>query len=91
MRDVSNVTPEEWRLLLRLVLSQRLEINAIESALKSSRLLTERQLKAIRKEASQTASAWSSDDQDDVLALIRVHSSPDATMRVPPIGDEENP
>lgn len=91
MRDVSNVTPEEWRLLLRLVLSQRLEINAIESALKSSRLLTERQLKAIRQQALQTAAAWSSDDQDDVLALIRVHSSPDATMRVPPIGDEENP
>lgn len=80
--------PKDWKLLLTLVLSQRLEINAIESALKYSRILTDAQIKEIRRQALQTATAWSSDDNDDVLALIRVHSSPDATMLVPP-GDKE--
>ena len=75
--------PEEWRLLLRFVLTQRLEINAIESALKNSKLLTDAQIKEIRTQASDTAKAWSSKDSDDVLALLRVHSSPLATMSVP--------
>jgi hypothetical protein len=79
---------EEWRVLLRFVLSLRLEINAIESALKNSNVLTDAQVKEIRKQASQTAKAWSSNDSDDVLALIRVHSSPDATMLIPPTTEE---
>ena len=53
--------PEEWRLLLRFVLAQRLEINAIESALKNSKILTDAQIKEIRKQALQTAKAWSSE------------------------------
>jgi len=79
---------EEWKLLLRLVLSQRLEINAIETALTSSKALTAAQVKEIRKQASQAAKSWSSDDSDDVLALIRIHSSPEATMLVPPIRED---
>ena len=78
------VTAEEWRLLLKLVLAQRLEINAIESALKRSGAITDAEIKEIRRQASETASAWSCDDNDDVLTLIRVHSSPNATMLVPP-------
>jgi hypothetical protein len=86
---MDNVTALEWRLLLRLLLAQRLEINAIESALKNSRILTDAQIKEIRKQASDTAKAWSSNDSDDVPTLLRIHSSPDATMLVPPA--EENP
>ena len=79
---------EEWRLLLRFVLAQRLELNAIESALKNSKILTEAQIKEIRAQASQTAKAWSSEEGDDVLKLIGVHSSPNATMLVPPTRDK---
>jgi hypothetical protein len=61
---------EEWKLLLRLMLSQRLEINAIETALTSSKALTEGQVKEIRKQASQAAKSWSSDDSDNMLTLI---------------------
>jgi hypothetical protein len=78
------VTTGEWRQLLRLLLSQRLEINAIESALKNAGVLTDAQIKAIRTQAADTATAWSSNDSDDVLTLLRVHSSPGATMLVPP-------
>jgi hypothetical protein len=81
---MDNVTTAEWRLLLTLVLAQRLEINAIESALKRAKALTDAEIAEIRKQASETAKAWSSSDTDDPLSLIRVHSSPDATMLVPP-------
>jgi len=77
----------EWRLLLRLLLAQRLELNAIESALTNARILTRAQIKEIRKQASDTAGAWSAREDDDVLRLIAVHSSPDATMLVPPVAD----
>ena len=69
--------------LLTLLLSQRLEINAVESALKMARVLTYAQIREIRTQALDTAKAWSSKDSDDVLALLRVHSSPFATMLVP--------
>jgi len=85
---MDNVTAAEWRLLLRLVLAQRLEINAIESALKRAKALTDAEVKAIRTQASDTATAWSSDDRDDVLALIRIHSSSEATMLVPPAREQ---
>ena len=81
---MDNVTTAEWRLLPRLILAQRLEINAIESALQRSKALTDVEIKEIRTQASETAKAWSSGEGDDVLALIRVHASPDATMLVPP-------
>jgi hypothetical protein len=77
------MTEGGWKELLTLLLSQRLEINAIESALKSASILTAAQVKEIRTQASDTAKAWSSKDSDDVLALLRVHSSPLATMSVP--------
>ena len=79
-----NPANDEWRELLRLLLAQRLEINAIESALKNARVLTEEQIRQIRTQASDTAAAWSSHETDDVLRLVRVHSSPGATMLVPP-------
>jgi hypothetical protein len=85
---MDNPTTGEWRQLLRLVLAQRLEINAIESALKRAKALTDVELKEIRTQASDTAKAWSSNDTDDVLTLIRVHSSSDATMLVPPTGEQ---
>ena len=72
----------EWRTLLGLVLAQRLELNAIEGALKSAGLLSDPQLREIRKQAADTATAWSSRDDDDVLALIRIHGSPDASMNI---------
>jgi hypothetical protein len=85
---MNNVTNMEWRHLLTLLLSQRLEINAIESALKAASILTDTQIREIRTQASDTAKAWSSKDSDDVLALLRVHSSPAATMLVPPLREE---
>jgi hypothetical protein len=85
---MDNVTTAEWRLLLRLVLAQRLEINAIESALKRAKALTDAEVKEIRKQSSETATAWSSRDSDDVLALIRIHSSPEATVLVPPAQEQ---
>ena len=78
------MTTVEWKQLLTLLLSQRLEINAIESALKTAGILTDTQVKEIRTQALDTAKAWSSNDSDDVLTLLRVHSSPTATMLVPP-------
>jgi hypothetical protein len=78
------MTNPEWRQLLTLLLSQRLELNAIESALKTAGILTEPQIKDIRTQALDTAKAWSSNESDDALALLRVHSSPSATMLVPP-------
>jgi hypothetical protein len=85
---MGSVTAAEWRLLLRLVLAQRLEINAIESALKRAKALTDVEIREIREQASETATAWSSGDSDDVLTLIRVHSSPGATMLVPPAPEQ---
>ena len=82
---------EEWRSLLRLILAQRLEINAIESALKNAKILTDAEIREIRTQASETAKAWSSEDGDDVLKLIGIHSSPDAVMLVPRIREREKP
>jgi hypothetical protein len=81
-----NVTPDDWRLLLRLLLSQRLEMNAIESALKDAQILTDAQVREIRTQALDTAKAW--EDRDDILKIISVHSSPGATMLVPPVREE---
>jgi hypothetical protein len=72
-----------YRLLLQLILAQRLEINAIETALKSAGALADSQIREIRLQASKTAEAWSQDGSIDVLGLIRMHSSPSATMLVP--------
>jgi hypothetical protein len=85
---MDSVTAGEWRQLLRLVLAQRLEINAIESALKRANALTDVEIREIRTQASETATAWSSDDSDDVLTLIRVHSSSHANMLVPPAREQ---
>lgn len=74
----------EWRLLLRLLLSQRLELNAIEGALVSCGVLTAAHLKEIRTQASETAKAWSSEENDDILTLLKVQSLPTASMRVQP-------
>jgi hypothetical protein len=79
---MNDITATHWKELLTLLLSQRLELNAVESALKTASVLTEAQVKDIRTQASDTAKAWSSEG-DDVLALLRVHSSPLATMTVP--------
>ena len=72
-----------YRLLLQLILAQRLEINAIESALKSAGVLADSQLQEIRLQASKAAEAWSQNASIDVLGLIQMHSSPTATMMVP--------
>jgi hypothetical protein len=77
-------TTAEWRLLLRLLLSQRLELNAIEGTLIAGGVLTAAHLKEIRTQASDTAKAWSSDETDDILTLLSVHSLPGAGMRIPP-------
>jgi hypothetical protein len=76
------MTDAEWKQLLTLLLAQRLELNAIESALKAANVLTAAQLKEIRTQASDTAKAWSAKEGDDVLALLRVHSSPLASMSI---------
>ncbi len=78
----------QWRELLTILLAQRLEINALESALKNASILTGAQIREVRTQASDTAKAWSSRDSDDVLALLRVHSSPLATMGLPPTQEE---
>lgn len=72
-----------YRLLLELVLAQRLEINVMESALKAAGVLTDSQIQEIRLQASKSAEVWSQDDSIDVLGLIRMHSSPNANMLVP--------
>ena len=76
------MTDPEWKQLLTLLLAQRLELNAIEGALKAANVLTGAQLKEIRTQASDTAKAWSSKEDDDVLALLRVHASPLASMTI---------
>jgi hypothetical protein len=48
-------------------------------------ILTAAQIKEIRTQALDTAKAWNSNAEDDVLAFLKVHSSPDATLLVPPI------
>jgi len=78
---MDNVRVDDWTQLLTLLLSQRLEINAMESALKNAGILTAAQVTEIRRQAMNTAKAWSADG--DALALLKVHSSPDATMLVP--------
>jgi hypothetical protein len=85
---MDNVTAGEWRKLLTLLLAQRLELNTIESALKNAGVLTPAQLKEIRQQASDTATAWSSKEGDDVLTLLAVHSSPGASMLVPQTQEE---
>ncbi len=81
---MDRATTAEWRLLLRLLLSQRLELNAIEGALIAGGVLTAAHLKEIRTQAADTAKAWSSNENDDILTLLSVHSLPSASMRVPP-------
>ena len=78
---MKTVTEEEWQALLRLVLAQRLEINAIESALTNANVLTASQIREIRLQATQTAQTWGLDH--DLLALAGMHALPDATMQVP--------
>jgi uncharacterized membrane protein len=82
------MTKSGWKERLTLLLSETLELNAIESALKTARVLTVPQRREIRRQALDTAKAWSSKDSDDVLALLRVHSSPLATMSVPQIPEQ---
>ena len=84
---MDSVAPKDWRELLRLLLAQRLELNAVESAVKMAGILTEQQMREIRTQALDTATAWSSQEGDDVLRLLRVHSTPAATMLVPPKKD----
>jgi len=79
---MESVTIAEWRELLSILLAQRLELNAMESALRGAGILTGPQIKEIRTQASDTARAWSSRESDDVLTLLRVHSSPMASMTV---------
>ncbi len=81
---MTELEQSNWRQLLTLLLAQRLEMNALESALKMASILTDAQIREIRTQASDTAKAWSAKEDDDVLALLRVHSSPAATMLVPP-------
>ena len=45
--------------------------------------LSEKGSSSVMPEYHAKAKAWSSKDSDDVLALLRVHSSPLATMSVP--------
>src|SRR5262249_25149026 len=59
-----------YRLLLQLVLAQRLEINAIESALKNAGALADSQIQEIRLQASKAAEVWSRDGGIDLLGLI---------------------
>ena len=87
-RLMDSVTAGEWRRLLTILLAQRLELNAIESALKNARILTGEKLKEIRTEASDTAAAWSAREDDDVLKLLSIHSMPSATMLVPQSHEE---
>ena len=77
-------TDPDWRSLLRLLLAQRLELNAIEGVLVASGGLSDANLKTIRTQAADTAKAWSQEADDDILALLRIHSLPEASMRVPP-------
>ena len=69
-------------MLFRGILAQRLEINAIESALKSTGILADSQIQEIRLKASKAAEVWSRGGTD-LLELIRMHSSPKADMLMP--------
>jgi hypothetical protein len=75
--------PGAYRVLLQLILAQRLEMNAIESALQGAGVLTGSQLHEVRVQAAKSAEVWSRDAGIDLLGLIRTHSSPDATMLLP--------
>ena len=77
------IDQDRYRLLLQLILAQRLEMNAIEEGLKGSGVLADSQVQEIRLQAWKTAENWSRDDNIDVLALIQIHSSPGAKMLVP--------
>ena len=79
----STTAAGRWKELPRLLLSQRLELNAIENALKIANILSAAQINEIRTQDANTAAAWSSQENDDVLALLRAHSSPLAAMSVP--------
>ena len=81
---MANITAAEWRELLSILLAQRLELNALESVLRSSSILTAAQIKDIRTQAADTAKAWSSREDDDVLKLLRIHSLPQASMTLQP-------
>ncbi|HTS31357.1 MAG TPA: hypothetical protein VMH81_36040 [Bryobacteraceae bacterium] len=85
---MDNPTAVEWRRLLTILLAQRLELNAIESALKNAGVVTGEKLKEIRTQATNTAAAWSSQADDDVLRLLSIHSQPGATMLVPQSHEE---
>jgi hypothetical protein len=62
------VTDGGWKELLTLLLSQRLAINALESALKTAGILADAQVREIRTQTSDTAKAWSSKDCDDTMS-----------------------
>jgi hypothetical protein len=85
---MDTVSIQEWRQLLTLLLAQRLELNTIESALKTAGILTDDKIKEIRAQATDTAKAWSSRESDDVLRLLAIHSMPAASMRVPQTQEE---
>jgi hypothetical protein len=72
-----------YRLLLQYVLAQRLEINAIESALRNAGALADSEIQEIRLQAARTAEVWSRDGEIDLLGLIRMHASPNANMLMP--------
>jgi hypothetical protein len=61
------VTNPDSKQLLTLLLAQRLEFNAIESALQNANLLSNAQIRELRAQASDTANAWSSREDDDVF------------------------
>ena len=69
--------------MLKLVLAQRFEINAIENALQGAKILTYPQVMEIRAQAAQTAEAWGADENQDLMKLLRIHALPYATMTVP--------
>jgi hypothetical protein len=81
-------TNAEWSELLRLLLAQRLELNAVESALQTAGIVTADQIKELRQQTGNTAKSWSSKEQDDVLRLIRIHSMPEASMQMPPAKEQ---
>lgn len=85
---MDNVSANEFRKLLRLLLAQRLELNAMETALKNASIVSDAQVREIRTQALNTAIAWSSKEDDDVLTLLAAHSSPLATMLVPPVKED---
>jgi hypothetical protein len=75
--------------LLTLLPSQRLETNTIGSAMQTASIVPDARIREIRTQASDTAKARGSKDCDDVWALLRVHSSPLATMSARGHGNNE--